>query len=205
MGFVFLKGLLIGFAIAAPVGPIGILCIQRSLQYGFRIGWMTGLGAALADGFYGVVVAVGLTELSSFLVAHQSWIRGLGGLCLLYLGGKVFVTEPPHQINPASRDGSRWRALSTTFLLTLANPLTILSFVAVLTGLGLGEHQFDAMRALCLVLGVTVGSAAWWFLLSAGVAFVLHRVLGPSLMRWVNRCSGLVLFAFGLWAVKGAL
>src|SRR6185295_11026735 len=90
----FLKGLIIGFAIAAPVGPIGVLCIQRSLHDGFKIGLMTGFGAALADGTYGLIAGFGLTALSSLLIDHQFWIRLIGGLFLLYLGIKLFLTQP---------------------------------------------------------------------------------------------------------------
>ena len=131
----FLKGLIIGFAIAAPVGPIGILCVQRSLHDGFKIGFMTGIGAALADGTYGLIAGFGLTALSSLLISHQFWIRLIGGLFLLYLGIKLFLTKPREKSDGHS-DKSPWHALGTTYLLTLTNPATILSFVAVFAGLG---------------------------------------------------------------------
>lgn len=158
----FLKGLIIGFAIAAPVGPIGILCIQRSLQDGFKIGFMTGIGAALADGTYGLIVGFGLTVISSFMIAQQFWIRIIGGLFLLYLGIKLLLTSPHERSKAGCSDKSSWHAYSTSYLLTLTNPATILSFVAIFAGLGLGTVNTDFASAMMLVLGITLGSAAWW-------------------------------------------
>src|SRR3990167_9228812 len=178
----FLKGLIIGFAIAAPVGHIGVLCIQRSLHDGFKIGLMTGLGAAFADGTYGLIAGFGLTALSSFLTNHQFWIRLIGGLFLLYLGIKLFLTTPREK-SAGNSDRSPWHALLTTFLLTLANPGTILSFIAVFAGLGLGTTYADYIHAIVLVLGITLGSAIWWLLLSSGVAFILHHRLNPASLR----------------------
>jgi len=198
----FLKGLIIGFAIAAPVGPIGILCIQRSLQAGFKIGFMTGIGAALADGTYGLIAGFGLTAISSFMVAQQFWIRIIGGLFLLYLGIKLLLTSPHERSKTGCSDKSSWHACSTSYLLTLTNPATILSFVAIFAGLGLGTVNPDFASAIMLVLGVTLGSAVWWLLLSGGVAFILHRRLSRSFFRIINWISGSIILAFGIFALK---
>jgi len=197
----FIKGLIIGFAIAAPVGPIGILCIQRSLYDGFKIGIMTGLGAALADGTYGLIAGFGLTALSSLLIAQQFWIRLIGGLFLVYLGVKLFLTRPQEK-SAGHADRSPWHALSTTFLLTLTNPATILSFIAIFAGLGLSQTSSDYFHAIILVLGITLGSAIWWLLLSGGVAFILHHRLSPTVMRNINRISGIIIFSFGIFALS---
>ncbi len=132
----FLKGLVIGLAIAAPVGPISVLCIQRSLSDGFKIGFMTGIGAALADGTYGLIAGFGLTTISSMLVAQQFWIRIIGGLFLLYLGIKTFLTSPRQQSTTKNSEKSSWHACATSYFLTMTNPITILSFIAVFAGLG---------------------------------------------------------------------
>lgn len=197
----FIKGLIIGFAIAAPVGPIGILCIQRSLHDGFKIGLMTGLGAAFADGTYGLIAGFGLTVISSFLIGYQFWIRLIGGIFLLYLGVKLFFTfqEKSAGINA---DKSSWHALSTTYLLTLTNPTTILSFIAIFAGLGLGATSIDYTHAIILVLGITIGSAIWWLTLSGGIAFILHHRLNASVMRFINRLSGIIIFIFGVFALS---
>ncbi|HSW77087.1 MAG TPA: LysE family transporter [Candidatus Saccharimonadales bacterium] len=196
----FLKGLIIGFAIAAPVGPIGILCIQRSLHDGFKIGLMTGLGAALADGTYGLIAGFGLTTLSSLLTAHQFWIRMIGGLFLLYLGVKLFLTRPREK-SAGKPDKSSWHALGTTYLLTLTNPATILSFVAIFAGLGLGTLNPGHADAVIMVSGITIGSAIWWLILCSGVAFILHHRLSPAMMRGINRLSGVIIFVFGIFAL----
>lgn len=195
-----IKGLIIGFAIAAPVGPIGVLCIQRSLHDGFRIGLMTGLGAALADGTYGLIAGFGLTALSSLLVTHQFWIRVVGGLFLLYLGIKLFLTIPREK-SAGNSDKSSWHALFTTYFLTITNPATILSFIAVFAGLGLGTINPSYADAIILILGITVGSAIWWMILSSGVAFILHHRLSATMMQRINRLSGVIIFSFGVFAL----
>ena len=198
----FLKGLVIGFAIAAPVGPIGVLCIQRSLHDGFKIGLMTGIGAALADGTYGLIAAFGLTAISSMLVAHQFWIRIIGGLFLLYLGVKIFLTPPRERSAVGNSDRSPWHACATTYFLTITNPMTILSFVAIFAGLGLGSTSVDYTGAVLLVIGITLGSAIWWLLLSGGVAYILHKRVNPFLMKIINWISGSIILIFGLIALS---
>jgi threonine/homoserine/homoserine lactone efflux protein len=202
MTALFLKGLIIGFAIAAPVGPIGILCIQRSLHDGFRVGLMTGMGAALADGTYGLIAGFGLTAVSSLLITHQFWIRVIGGLFLLYLGLKLII-KPIQERKPAGNsDRSPWHAFGTTYLLTLTNPATILSFVAVFAGLGLGTVNPDIIQAIILVTGIIIGSAIWWLFLSGGVAFILHKRMSSSFMKIINWVSGGIILVFGLFALK---
>lgn len=196
----FIKSLIIGFAIAAPVGPIGVLCIQRSLHDGFKIGFMTGMGAAIADGTYGLIAGFGLTAISSLLIAHQFWIKLIGGLFLLYLGIKLFLTAPQQRLAGKS-DRSSWHAFSTTYLLTVTNPATILSFVAVFAGLGLGTSSTNYSQAIVLISGIILGSAMWWIFLSGGVAFILHHRLSPAVMRNINRFSGIIILTFGIYAL----
>ncbi len=198
----FLKGLLIGFAIAAPVGPIGILCIQRSLHAGFKVGLMTGMGAAFADGTYGLVAGFGLTAISSLLISHQFWIQLIGGLFLIYLGIKLILTPPRERSTENNFDKSPWHACSTTYLLTLTNPTTILSFIAVFAGLGLGTTHPDMVQAIILVAGIIIGSALWWILLSGGVAFMLHKRMSPRFMRIINWMSGCIMLAFGVFTLS---
>ncbi len=198
----FLKGLIIGFVIAAPVGPIGVLCIQRSLRDGFKIGLMTGIGAALADGTYGLIAGFGLTAISSMLVAHQFWARIIGGLFLLYLGVKIFFAQPRARSTTGSPDRSPWHACATTYFLTITNPMTILSFVAIFAGLGVGSTSIDYTDAVLLVAGITLGSASWWLFLSGGVAYILHKRVSPTFMRMINWISGGIILIFGLIALS---
>ncbi|HEY1793264.1 MAG TPA: LysE family transporter [Opitutaceae bacterium] len=195
-----LEGLAIGFSIAAPVGPIGMLCIRRSLQDGMVSGLLTGLGAAAADAAYGAVAAFGLSAVSSLLVAHRSWIGVAGGLFLLWLGARTLLRAPSGAAEPALREGPAWTFLST-LLLTLSNPATILSFVAIFAGLRPGGSG-ETGSAL-LVLGVFCGSCAWWLILSGGVALLRRRLAGPW-MRAVQALSGAILVVFGAYAISHA-
>jgi threonine/homoserine/homoserine lactone efflux protein len=198
----FLRGLLIGFSIAAPVGPIGVLCIRRTLVDGRLAGLVSGLGAATADAFYGSLAGFGLTLVANFLVSQQTWLRLAGGIFLLYLGVKTFLSQPAADAAQVANTGSRglWGAYLSTLLLTLTNPLTILSFVAIFAGLGLAGTGGNTLSAGMLVLGVFCGSASWWLLLSGGVGLLRGR-LTPRILQWVNRLAGAVIVIFGIVAL----
>ena len=196
-----IKGLVIGFSIAAPVGPIGILCIKRTLSSGRTVGLASGLGAATADMLYGSLAAFGLTFISDFLLHQQTWLRLAGGAFLCYLGIKTFFSKP-HTNSIQDSGTSIWSAYASTFFLTITNPLTILSFAAIFAGLGLANQPGDYANAAITVLGVFTGSAAWWVLLS-GIASLLRNWLSRAGFQWVNRISGLVIFGFGLMALFG--
>lgn len=197
----FLKGIIIGLAIAAPVGPIALLCIHRSLTNGFKMGLMTGLGAALADGIYGCVAGFGLTAISSLLISHQLWIQGLGGLFLIYFGIKLFFTKHSDQSQNKNSEKSALHAFTTTFFLTLTNPMTILSFVAIFAGLGIGTLHSNFSHASMMVIGVVLGSTLWWLVLSGGVAFFLHKRINTSSLKMINKVSGSIIFLFGIFAL----
>ncbi len=196
---IFLRGLLIGFSIAAPVGPIGVLCIRRTLAEGRLTGFLSGLGAASADMMYGAIAAFGLTAVQDLLVVQQVWLRLIGGLFLLYLGIKTFFSRPAEQA-AVVKGLSHGSAYLSTFFLTLTNPVTILSFVAIFAGLRLGETNGDYASATLIVLGVFLGSAAWWLTLSAGVGLLRSKFTSTTLV-WVNRLAGLVITTFGILAL----
>lgn len=198
------QGIVIGFAIAAPVGPIGVLCIRRTLERGRLVGFVSGLGAATADACYGLIAALGLSSISNRLLDAQDWIRLLGGLFLLYLGVTIWRAKPAEQGAQAGRRSGLPGAYASTLALTLTNPTTILSFIAVFAGLGLAEQGGDEVDALMLVVGVFVGSALWWLLLSSGVSLLRGR-LRPAWFVWVNHASGLLIFAFGVSALVSLL
>jgi threonine/homoserine/homoserine lactone efflux protein len=200
---IFLRGLLIGISIAAPVGPIGVLCIRRTLAEGRLSGFISGLGAASADAIYGMIAGFGLTFISGFLVAQQRWLSLFGGIFLCYLGIRTFFSSPAQAAAPTQTAGLLRNYLSI-FFLTLTNPITILSFTAIFAGLGLAENAGDYASAGLLVLGVFSGSALWWLLLSFGVSLFRERVTSQW-MQWVNRISGGIVFAFGIAAVVNYL
>jgi threonine/homoserine/homoserine lactone efflux protein len=199
----FFRGLVIGFSIAAPVGPIGVLCIRRTLADGQISGLVSGLGAATADAFYGCVAGFGLTFISSFLVGQKMWLSLFGGLFLLYLGLKTLVSKPAEKEATIRQNGLLGSYLST-FLLTLTNPMTILSFAAVFAALGLGNTSGSYASALTLVLGVFLGSAIWWLFLSGGVGLLRDKFNTQGLL-WVNRISGLVITIFGIIALTNLM
>jgi threonine/homoserine/homoserine lactone efflux protein len=194
-----IKGLVIGLSIAAPVGPIGLLCIRRSLEQGRSAGLATGLGAATADAAYGCIAGFGLTAISGFLLAHVSVLRLGGGAALCYLGARTFLS-PPAQREAQTTAGGLRSAYFSTLLLTLANPTTILSFVAVFAGFGIVTSPSYAAAAT-LVTGVFVGSGLWWLFLSSSVALMRHRI-SSGWMQAINRLSGSLIVAFGLYALS---
>jgi len=197
------KGLILGFAVAAPVGPIGLLCIGRSLALGPRHGFATGLGAAAADTFYGIVAGFGLTAISNVLISQRFWIHLIGGLFLLYIGAKTFLSEPGSKQAEAESSTLIGSFLSALFL-TVTNPMTILSFVAAFAGLGLADANGNYVAACALVGGVFIGSTAWWLILSS-ISGLFRKKVTPSALVWVNRVSGAVILALALVALASLL
>ena len=198
-----LKGLILGFSIAAPVGPIGVLCIRRTLAEGRAAGFVSGLGAATADAIYGSIAAFGLTVISSFLASQQFALRLVGGAFLCYLGVKTLLARPAEHAATAEGRGLVG-SYASTFFLTLTNPMTIFSFIAVFAGLGFVGGSSDFLSAVFLVLGVFGGSAFWWLLLSGGVSLFRAR-FDVRALRWVNWISGIIITTFGvlaLWSVR---
>ena len=191
----FLRGLLIGISIAAPVGPIGILCIRRTLAEGKLKGFQV-WGAASADMVYGAIAAFGLTVVTDLLVDNAIWLRLIGGCFLLYLGVKTFLEKPANLDAQASQSGY-FGAYISTFFLTITNPMTILSFAAIFAGTML---LGNTSSSIVLVAGVFAGSAAWWLALSFGVGLMRDR-LNQNLMIWINRVSGLIIITFGIIAL----
>jgi len=195
----FLRGMIIGFSIAAPVGPIGILCIRRTLAEGPTSGLISGLGAATADAIYGFIAGFGLTVISNLLIRQQIWLRLLGGGFLCYLGMKTFFTSPLKQSSSLKGRGLI-RVYISTFFLTLTNPMTILSFMAIFAGLGVGSMSRGYFPAGLLVAGVFIGSALWWLFLSNGVG-LFGKKFNLAGLRWTNRISGIIITTFGVWAL----
>jgi threonine/homoserine/homoserine lactone efflux protein len=192
------RGALLGFAIAAPVGPIGVLCIRRTLAEGRAVGFVSGLGAATADACYGALAAFGLTLVTGVLVSQAFSMRLVGCLFLCYLGVITLLAQPAGEAAETKTTSTGLLgAYLSTLALTITNPITILSFAGVFAGVGLVGGS-DYGGAALLVLGVFLGSAAWWLLLSGGVSLLRSRVT-PAMLIWINRLSGAIILAFGLW------
>ncbi|HTO85841.1 MAG TPA: LysE family transporter [Methylomirabilota bacterium] len=201
------KGAVIGFAIAAPVGPIGLLCIRRTLSDGRLAGFVSGLGAAGADTVFGLIAALGLTLIGPFLQEHKNTISVVGGLFLLYLGYVEIRAKPVDPSAPPPRPTGLVSHFVSTFCWTLANPMTILSFIAIFTGLDvagpgglIGPAERDYPGVTALIIGVFCGSSLWWLVLSLSVGLFRHHIRGQP-MRWPNLIAGTLIIFFGLYAL----
>ncbi|MBL8806970.1 MAG: LysE family transporter [Rhodospirillales bacterium] len=198
-----LKGLLLGLSIAAPVGPIGVLCIRRTIAYGFFAGLAGGLGTALADAFYAGLAAFGFSAVFGDLVAGNVWFGILGAAFLLWLGWKTWTAGPAER---EAKVSARTLAgtFAATFALTLANPATIATFAALFLAMGLGDTGGSHEAAAALVAGVFAGSLLWWIVLSTAVVAVREK-LDARAMVFINRAAGALLAGFGLWIIAGVV
>ena len=192
----FLKGLAFGFVLAATVGPMWVLCFRRAVAAGPLAGIASGLGIAVADGFYGAVAAFGLTAISGFLLGYSFWLGLAGAAFLLYLGIKTLLANPAEAAT-VSESKSLTALFLSTLGLTLTNPPTILAFAAIFAGLGLASTA-DYRGAGLIVAGVFVGSAAWWLILAGAASRLRHRMV-PRLARSINAVSGASILGFATW------
>jgi threonine/homoserine/homoserine lactone efflux protein len=202
----FGRGVLLGFSIAAVVGPIALLCLRRTLASGFAVGFVSGLGAASADATYALFASMGVQAVAATLTEQQTALRLVGAAFLLYLGLRTLRAQPAAQSATETLTGRRLGgAYTSTLALTLSNPTTILSFAAIFAGFGLGSPDAASpWPAVVLVLGVFGGSSLWWLVL-ASTASRLRAYFSPSRLRGVNTASGLLIVAFGVQALASAL
>lgn len=192
------KGLGIGLALAAPVGPMSILCIRRTLRDGLLVGVVSGLGIASADAAYGAIAAFGISAVATALLDLEAALRLIGGLFLLALGGRILIRDSAPAVESAGKAGSRFAgAFLSCFFLTMTNPMTILTFVAIFAGLGLVGSAGDFTAAISLVVGVFAGSFLWWLVICGSVS-LLRRRMSPVAITWINRLSGAIIAAFGV-------
>lgn len=197
---VFYRGLLLGLMIAAPVGPIGLLCIRRTIHKGLLIGFATGLGAAFADGIFGALAAFSVAAIIDFFQHYSRTLHLLGGAFLLFIAWHTWH-DPPRQPPPgkASATGAL-AALASSFVITMTNPITIIAILAVVATFGglSSDHE-----ARILVAGIFCGSALWWALLSGGVSLVRGHFTENRVM-WINRITGVALAVLALWVAVGS-
>jgi threonine/homoserine/homoserine lactone efflux protein len=192
-----IRGVAAGLIIAAPVGPVNVLCIRRTLEKGWKSGMLSGFGAALADTLYGAVAGFSISLVIQFLVREEFWIRLIGGILLIGIGTVYYLKSPGSlKGDKGDDDKSANSDFVSTLLLTATNPTTVLSFLAVLATLGLGEHR-PLWQTSFLVAGIFFGSMTWWTILASGVNLLRGKVTDQS-MRWMNRVAGIAIGAFGL-------
>jgi len=191
-----IEGIMIGLVVAVPVGPLGLLCINRALMLGPLCGLCSGLGVATADAIAAGIAALGITLISGFLVDHQVLLRLIGGVFLCYLGYKIYRSEPVSR-GPINSVNGLLSAFATTFFLTLSNPVTILSFVAIYAGWHVPALHGRYVAAATLTAGVFAGSALWWVTLFIGLT-TFHEKFNLKFLFLVHRVSGAVIAAFGV-------
>jgi threonine/homoserine/homoserine lactone efflux protein len=199
---IFFRGFVLGFSIAAPVGPIGVLCINRTLTRGALIGFASGLGAACADAIYGALAVSGISAINNLLASATVILRVVGGAYLLWLAYSIWMTPPQNKESTASvTESTIAGAFASTFGLTLTNPITILSFAAIVSAIGINAGK-ETSSALLLIAGVFVGSALWWLILSGGTGMVAKKLSG-QLIAYINRISACIIACVAGWAMIG--
>ena len=199
----FIKAVLAGLAIAAPVGPVGVMCVQRTLHDGRLAGLIAGMGAACADAVFGVIAAFGVAAVADWMLTHRSTLELVGGILLILLAARLYTKRAataPRRAAPRNH----LAAFASTFVLTITNPITILAFAAVFASLGLGLESLDMTGASILVGGVFLGSTLWWVGLAASAGLLRGKV-SDGIMRWMNRVSAMLMAIFGIFALYSGL
>jgi threonine/homoserine/homoserine lactone efflux protein len=193
----FVKGLIVGFCLAAPVGPIAAICVQRTVAKRFLSGLMSGLGAAVADGLYGAVAAFGATIISEFLITERAWLQRIGGAILILLGLRLLFAKVEEKMTGAESNRGLLGDFLSTFILTLTNPMTFVAFAAIFTTMGIGAVKGHSLLTAELVGGVCAGSGLWWFILCAG-AHGLRAHFDFRKLTTINRATGVFVLVVGL-------
>ena len=198
MHSVFVKGLIIGFALAAPVGPVAAVLVQRTTNRGLRAGLFSGLGSSTADLLYGTAAAFGASFVTDFFLEHGTWLQRVGGAILVLLGLRLFFSRPPRErLAAGNRTGSLARDFLSTFLLTFTNPMTFLAFTAIFATMGLGASRRESILTAELIGGLSAGALLWWWMLALTV-HAFRRKFTYGKLVWVNRITGVFVVGVGV-------
>ena len=202
------RSLIVGLLVSIPLGPIGVLCIQRTLNKGRRSGFISGLGASSADTVFALIASLGLTIVINFVREQQQYFQIAGGLIVLYIGFKIFYTNPVKQLKLQRMNKTMLsQDYVSVFLLTLSNPLAILLFIGIMAAINMANESLSVIEIFIFLAGVFTGSAAWWFLL----AFLANRFRKRIRLRsiwWMNKITGTAVFILGIvvlisvWVLK---
>jgi threonine/homoserine/homoserine lactone efflux protein len=205
---IFIKGIIIGLLVSAPLGPIGIMCIQRTLNRGYMAGFASGLGAAAADLIFAVIAGFGLTIIINFIEEKHLYFQILGGIFVLYIGYRIFNTNPVKQLRLQRLNKTRLsQDFTSVFLLTLSNPMSILLFIAIMAALKVANDLLSYFELTILISGIAGGAILWWFIL-ASVANRFRKRIRLKSIWWLNKITGSLVFLFGLvvilsiWVIK---
>lgn len=189
-----LKGVLIGVSVSAPLGPIGVLCIQKTITKGRAAGFISGTGAVFGDTLYAIIAGFGVSFISDFLLANQLLLQVFGGLLLFFFGWKVFHSQPT-PANCKKPSDNYLKNFLSVFMLTISNPITVLFFGAVFTGLGIAGSGNEWTTAL-VIFGVFMGTVLWWYVLSSIVSRFRNK-FGRKTVKKINRTSGVLILVLG--------
>ena len=205
---IFIKGVIIGLLVSAPLGPIGIMCIQRTLNRGYMSGFVSGLGAAAADIIFAVIAGLGLTIIINFIEKQHIYFQILGGLFVLYIGYRIFNTNPVKQLRLQRLNKTRLsQDFASVFLLTISNPMAILLFIAIMAALKVANGVLSIFELSILTAGIAGGAILWWFILASIANRFRNRIRLKSIW-WLNKITGSVVFLFGVvviisvWIIK---
>lgn len=199
---VLYRGLILGLMIAAPVGPVGLLCMRRSLQHGPMMGFCTGFGAAFADAFFAALAAFGVAQITEWIRTYNHGLHIIGGFFLFAVAVHTWFDKArPLKATEDTGVGGVLKALGSGFILTVTNPMTLFGTLALVAAFGALESKWEAST---LVGGIFLGSTSWWFLLSGGVALIRHHFTERT-VHWVNRVTAICLCVLACWALSAGL
>lgn len=202
---IFFKGILAGLWVSIPLGPIGVLLIQRTMNKGLKSGLVSGLGVATADTFFAIVAAFGLTFLTNFFEDKQTQLTLIGGLIMLFIGIKMFKSNPAKDFRKNKKNSkNRVTDFFSMFFLTITNPITILVFSPVFALLGIGLSDGDNTTSIIVTFGIYFGASLWWLLLSSGVNFFRHKIRLRNLW-WMNRITGIIIIVIAIVAATSSV
>ena len=198
---IFIKGIIIGLLISAPLGPIGIMCIQRTLNRGYMAGFVSGLGAAAADIIFAVIAGFGLSIIINFIEEKHLYFQILGGIFVLYIGYRIFSTNPVKQLRLQRLNKTRLsQDFASIFLLTISNPMAIFLFIAIMAALKVANDLLSFFELSTMISGIAGGAILWWFIL-ASVANRFRQRIRLKSIWWLNKITGSVVFLFGLMVI----
>ena len=194
----FIKGIIIGLLVSVPLGPVGVLCIQRTLNKGRLAGLVSGLGAAAADTIFAIIAGFGLTIIINFIEERHVYFQIIGGLFVLYIGMRIFYTNPVKQLKLQRLKRTQLsQDFVSVFLLTLSNPMAIFLFLAIMAAIKVASDKLSIIEISLLTAGIATGAIFWWFVLSS-IANRFRKKIRLRSIWWMNKITGSMVFLFGL-------
>ncbi len=198
---IIITGIIVGFAVSAPVGPVAVLCMQKTLSKGFFAGIAAGIGAATADMFYAVIAGFSLTFISDFLIGNQFYIRIIGGIILIGLGAKIVFTDTIKQMRRQKKEGNRFFTdFISSFAVTISNPITILAFIAIFSGIDIIGTNSSNFHISLLISSVFIGALSWWVFL-VGSIFLFKKKVKLRHLWWINKITGILIILFAIFVI----